>query len=489
MNYFKHSFGILSLMCVGTLLTTTAYVKGADVSQSSNNYVKSIQDKEGELAMYPFVKGSVGTDNAIGMKLSSNSVTLFSQDSKYSTAQEQKELTFDSTNFFSKYPNLQSIELNGIELTETKLENLQKFIPQKIRGLALCDCEVAEDDISRLADIINLRQKLISFSLSFPKCSAETAEKFLNISNVNKNIKYLGFTFGRVNDNGSKKIAELIKNSGDALKTLTLEIGYFEDEDNEEGLQAVIDAIQDLKNLERLEISFIELPESVSKKLFVALGKLKSLKNLKLFIGNHRDYDQVKLFENLELCRDSIAQMKELETLDISSMQLPESCMHLLGQAVESLSELRSINISDNKLDEKGAEIFANSFKSTKKLEVLIANNCELDAQIFAVLCRSLTNTSLKQGYFNNNSIGAGIKSIILSPMVSLVALDFSNNNLTYGNIVDFLKALKEPITLKCVNFSDPTLLEVSHVERTLRHDEIEQWKLKSSATVALLGL
>lgn len=487
MNYFKRSFGILSLICVGTLVTTTA-VKGAEVSQSSNSYAKSIQDKEMEFAMYPFVKGSVSTDNAIGMKLTSNNITLFSQDSKYSTAQEQKELTFDSANFFSKYPNLQSIELNSIELTEAKLENLQKFIPQKIKGLALCDCEIAEDDISRLADIINLRQNLISFSLFFSKCSSEVSEKILKVSNVNKNIKYLSFSFGRVNDNGSKKIAELIKNSSNVLKSLTLEIRSLEDDDSE-GLQEIIEAMQDLKVLERLEFSFVELPEAVSKKMFVALGKLKSLKNLRLFIGNHQDYDQVKLFENLEICRDSIAKMKELENLDISSMRLPESYMHLFGQAVESLSELRSINISDNKIDEKGAEIFANSFKNTKKLEVLIANNCELDAQIFAVLCKSLTNTSLKQGYFNNNNIGAGIKSIISSPMAFLVALDFSNNSLTYGNIVDFLKVLKDPITLKCVNFSDPALLEVSHVERTLRHDEIEQWKLKSSATVALLGL
>lgn len=488
MNYFKRGFGILSLVCMESLLTTCFCVKAAEMN-ATNDYIRSIREKEDELAMYPFVKGNVGIESVVGMKLTSDEVTLFSKDNKYSVTKEQKDMAFDRVDFFSKYTNLGSVELNGVELTKDKLENLQKFIPQKIKGLAICDCNVSDDNISRLEDIINLRQKLSLFSLSFPNSSAETAERFLKISKVNKDIKYLGFTFGHLDGNGCQKVAKLVKNSGNALKSLTLGIKHFENDKDEEGLQAIVDAIQNSANLEYLDISFVELPESISGKLFSAFGKLTKLKTLKLFLGNYRDYDQAKLFENLEVCRNSIAGMKHLESLDISSMQLPESYMHLFGQAIASLPELVTLNISGNNIDEKGAEIFANSFKNTEKLEVLIANNCELDSQIFTVLCKTLSNTSLKQGYFSNNHIGAGIKNIISPMMMSLVGLDFSNNGLTYTNVVDFLKNLKEPITLKCVNFSDPALLEVSNVERTLKHDEIEQWKLKSSATVALLGL
>lgn len=496
MNYFKHSFGILSLVCAGTLLMPGVYAKKAgksaskiSSSDSSGKMNKSdLEEEKKQLAMYPFTKGSVSAENVVGVKTGVDEVTLFSSENKYSTQKEQKDITFDSVTFFSKYPNLQSIELSGIELTEEKLENLQKFIPSKIKGLSICNCEVSEDKISRLEDIINLRKNLMSFSLSFPDCNSEKSTRFLGAMKACKDMKFLNFTFGCVNGNGIKMISELVKSSGSTLKGLTLGIGHIEEDEKDEGLLALLDAIQELANLERLEISFIELPEAASGKLFAVLGKLKKLKSLRLFFGNHRDYNQMKLFENLEVCRDAIAQMKQLENLDISSMKLPESYMHLFGQAVEFLPELKTLNISDNKIDEKGAEIFANSFKSAGRLEVLTAKNCNIDAQTFAVFCKNLGNTSLRQADFSSNLIGEGIKSISLGATPDLVVIDFSNNGATYENIIEFLKTLKAPIGLKCVNFSDKNLLEISPVERILRHDEIEQWKLKSSAPIALLG-
>lgn len=492
----RRVFEFFYLAIIGILTTLSAQAQNRTNSESYGVGANEIEQKKAveELSMYPFVKtSSLAPTDVAGMKVQGHSVTLLSCDNKYLVLDLKDDIQFDQVDFFSKYPELQTVELSGIELTDQKLENLQKFIPRNLRGLTICNCEVVKSATSRLVDIIKTRNELVSFSMFFPKCSSEKSTQFLEAFNGCANMKFINFTFGHVSGVGCKIISELIKNSESTLKNATIGIGQVEADEKYEGLKAVLDAVKGVSSLEKLEISLVELPEELSGDLFKTIENLGALKSLRLFLGNHKEYDQVKLFENVEVCRNSIEKLKHLETLDISSMQLPESFMQLIGQAIATLPELRTLNISGNKLDEKAAEIFSNSFKSTDKLEVLIANDCSMDAQIFASLSRNLGSTSLQQGYFSENNIKDGIKSLPVAAMNDLVAVDFSYNGIGYGDVKRFTEQLKGGTSLKVVNFGGNSgILQASGAEKAIAHDELEQWKLKTfneGSAPALLGV
>lgn len=484
-------------ICVGLLMTFA--LQAQNNSQQSSEYDINAREAEQkkaaeEVSMYPFVKSSaVPTEGVAGVKVDGNKVILLSYDDRYSVSESNEEILFDQVDFFSKYPELQTVELSGIGLDAKKLENLQKFIPKNIKGLTVRNCEVPKDETSRLVDIIKVRHDLVSFSMFFPKCASEISTQFLEALDGYKDMRYLNFTFGHVTGAGCKMIAELLKNSAGTVKGVTIGIGVVEDDEKHEGLQAIFDEIKELSKLEKLEISFVELPEELSGELFTIIGGLESLKDLRLFFGNHKDYDQKKLFENIEVCRDSIEKLKHLETLDISSMQLTESFMQLLGQAVAVLPELRTLNISGNRLDEKAAEIFSNSFKNADKLQVLMADDCCMDAQIFTALTRNLGKTSLQLGYFGRNTIKDGIKNLPVSAIADLAAVDFSDNELGYGDVKTFTGQLKSNTSLKVINFGGNSgIMKASTAEKAIAHDELEQWKLKTFAeecAPALLGV
>lgn len=484
-------------ICAGLLMTFAA--QAADKNQQSSEYDISAREAEQkkvaeEVSMYPFVRsGAVPAEGVAGIKVNGNKVILLSYDDRYSVSESKDDLQFDQVDFFSKYPGLQTVELSGIGLDAKKLENLQKFIPKNIKGLAVRNCEVPKNETSRLADIIKVRNELVSFSMFFPKCDSETSVQFLEALNGYKDMRYLNFTFGHINSAGCKMIAELLKNSAGTIKGITIGVGIVENDEKHEGLQAVFEEIKGLSKLEKLEISFVEFPEELSGDLFKLIGDLGNLKDLRLFFGNHKDYDQKKLFENIEVCRDSIEKLKQLETLDISLMGLTGSFMQLLGQAVAVLPELRTLNISGNKLDEKAAEIFSNSFKNTDKLQVLMATDCCMDAQIFAALTRNLGSTALQLGYFSGNTIKGGIKNLPISAMADLTAVDFSDNDLGYGDVKVFTEQLKSNTSLKVINFGrNSGIVKAGSAEKAIAHDELEQWKLKTFAdecAPALLGI
>jgi Ran GTPase-activating protein (RanGAP) involved in mRNA processing and transport len=315
---------------------------------------------------------------------------------------------------------------------------------------------------------------------------------FLEALDQYGDMRFINLTFGHINTEGAKMIAEVLKNSSNTLQSLTLAIGYIENDDDNEGINVILDAISSLKNLKQLEISFLELNEDACYKLFEIIGNFTDLRQLRLYIGNHEDYDQIKLFNGCEVCRDSIETMKKLEVLDISLMNLPESYMQLFAQSVAYLPELRTLNISGNRLDEKGAEIFTNSFKNTDKLDVLMANSCNMDSQIFTTLCRSLNATSLREGYFSNNHIKEGIKGLPISSMKDLLVLDLSHNDISYSELNSFIESFNNATSVKVINLRGNFEEERdNNVLRNFQCDHLEQWKLKTFSdgrAPALLG-
>lgn len=500
MSYCRYSLRILSLLCIGMMFfSTQASLSGRKIKETSQtkrqNDLSSMIDQslEEEMKMYPFIKSKTAlpAGEITSIRVGKEAITVFSSQNKYMSTTEQQEVMFDQVDFFSKYPELKNVELNDIELTDEKLENLQKFLPRKLTGLLICNCDIPKARTPRLVDIIKSRDNLVSFSLFFPRCSSKKSAMLLEALDGYENMKYLNLTFGHVSGKGCKMIAALLKNSKGTIKGLTIGIGQVQDDENNEGLHELIETINELPNLEQFEISFLELPEELVHSLFEGVGHLGNLERLRLFIGNHADYDQVGFFNNMENLRDSIASLEHLRSLDISLMELPGSIMQLLGQAVASLPELRNLNISYNKLDEKGAEIFSASMKQHGKIEVFTANGCDITAVAFGNLCRYLGGTDLRQMSLANNKIADGAKNLPIE-QIPLEIVDFSNNDMSYEDVRDFLNKVKPGTTLRILNFGNNSKIdELENVERTIEHDRVEQWRLnfEDEKSPALFGL
>jgi hypothetical protein len=216
------------------------------------------------------------------------------------------------------------------------------------------------------------------------------------------------------------------------------------------------------------------------------------LSSLKLFFGELKKLNHIKLFEAAETLKKSLSQLVNLEELNVSLADFPSDIMQLVAQAVGSMSNLKTLNVSGNELDAKSAESLSESIKETNSLITLIANDCSMDSRAFAALCKSLAGTPLRHMYFGKNKIKEGAKSLPIINIPEALIIDFSENDMTYENAMAFIQTTKGHDKLHIVNFKGNSGIEaLSGPERTLKNDQLVEWKItnKMDRQVAFFGL
>ncbi|MDR0968271.1 MAG: hypothetical protein LBL99_01390 [Holosporaceae bacterium] len=460
------------------------------IATANNGETKVVEEEEN----YPFTKasGGIAAEKVAGIRVKSGKITLLSFDSSYSTADLPKDNDFSDMDFFRKYPKLMSVELEDLTLSGDMLENLQKFFPRDLKGLIVRNCKIEEENYELLADIIRKHEKLESVGLFFPRLQGKDSENILSALEARKNVKVLDITVGELTSKGSENLASLIAESAEKLRGLSLGWNKIVGEDAAESYKKIADEVRKISELKKLEIAIMELSEDDFKHIADFIGDLAELRSLRLFFGNLKNHNHVRLFENAEILKNSLDKLVELEEFNVASTDFPKDIMQLIAQAIGSMSSLKTLNVSGNALDEKNAATLSESIKANDSIVTLMANNCGMDAKAFNALCRSLAGVSIQHMYFRENKIKDGAKSLPIINMPEALIIDFSENEMTYEDAMAFIQATKGHEKLHIVNFKGNSGIEsLNNQERTMKNDQLVEWKIKNQTDrqMAFFGL
>jgi Ran GTPase-activating protein (RanGAP) involved in mRNA processing and transport len=391
------------------------------------------------------------------------------------------------------------------------LKDVVSYIPKTIKLLAFSDCcfkekeedkakeetnngagndkgikqstviaETSDDScIELLCDIMKRCSSLSYVVLKLPNLTdsqLETVTKNLEKYNelVSLNIE--------AKDIGSKScdhIAKAIKNSSETLTCTAISCDKFTAADDKP-FKKIMDVLKNIKNPKYVGISINNAKEEEISHLF---GGVKDLnKNLpksedteseisanaglqlKLFVGNIRSNDQVKLFRQAEKLSESIKSLKNLEGLDISGMGLNEKAMLAIINGMENVKELQVLNLSGNIIDSDCADKLAIILKATK-LQALSMNRCfkgeESDEKASTdggnLITKILSGTpEVQYLYLNNNGLKGSIKSIQIKSTPKLRLIDLSSNSCTTSDdISSLIEQASTHSELQIVNLSN----------------------------------
>jgi Ran GTPase-activating protein (RanGAP) involved in mRNA processing and transport len=467
---------------------------------SSSNRESSFGEELSEEANYfPFIKvaSKISSDKIVGICIKeSNIIFLGMPDTGVYVYYEEplKEgEDFSDLNFFREYPGLISVEVNGLKLSRDILENIEKLLPQSMRCLIVDHCTIASEDFELLADIIKKHKQLASIKIRLPKSSSDESNVVLQAIAEHSQMKFLNITLGTISREGCEYLSHVISGSAETLEGLTLgwnDIAAGDDAESDAAYKEIMESMVKTKRLAKLEFSVISISESASSIVFEELGGVPRLINLKIFFDSLKKHRSVKLFENMEVLRDSLQKMHDLETLDVSSMHLAGNDMQLLMQATGSMPKLKILDISGNVLDQKSAETLSESLQEHYSVTELRANKCSIDDEAFGGLCKHLSNTSLVNLFLSGNKIKEGAKNLPLKAMPDLALIDFAKNDMTYEDAMAFVELTKDHLKLHIVNFNRNSGIEaMSNVEKSIKSDQLTAWKLKNRNNVSFFGL
>jgi len=378
------------------------------------------------------------------------------------------------------------VDLSNIKLTRNMLQDLQKYLPKTIKSLIINSCSVEKEDFEELTDIITGHKQLEFITVIAPDyAQAESAKLVAAIGDL-KVVKGLNLTLGELEAGGCDILKEIFVKSKGTLTSLNL--GFMKVEDSE-SYNALIDSLSELKKLTVLEYSVLESTESQVSRFFNSLAKLRALTDLKLCFYDFKDHEGVEAYHNAESLNEAMKNLTNLESLDISNMDLPESVLQTISRAMGELPHLRSLNVSGDPISVKTAKVLAKSLQKLDNLVTLIANNCEISSEAFSTLCGGFQNSSLKHVYFSGNKIKTSIKSLPVSQMKELVLLDFSNNNISLSDIIDFMKTIPSETKLALINWKNNNLKDLSEEQKINERDELKRWKKDHQINTLDLGI
>jgi Leucine-rich repeat (LRR) protein len=395
-------------------------------------------------------------------------------------------------NFFRQYPKLMSIELNGIELTPTILENLQKFVPQEIKSIIMRNCIIAKDEhYDLVADFIGKHANLESITLVFPDLCCEESNKLFSALQGHKNLKFLNLVVAEISDESVGHLKEMLTGSAETLEGLSLGVGKITGKEEEPSYEHIADAVGQLKKIESLELAFMSLPEAAFAHVAECLKELKTLKTLRLFFGDTSSHNHIKLFEHTETLQKSLEILENLEVFDVSANDLPEESIQLIAMAIKGMKKLKTLNISGNPISAKSAAVLAESFKENVSVATLIANNCSMDdSAMSALLGKGESVASLQYLYLRDNTVKDGIKSLPVSVMTDLKVIDLSGNQIDYDGVIAFVDSVAEHPNLQAINFKNNTgINNADDEEKSRRHDELEKKRIEKKVRVAFFGV
>ncbi|MDR3187252.1 MAG: hypothetical protein LBT63_02385 [Holosporaceae bacterium] len=470
------------------------------MKQNPSNHESVFGEELSEEANYfPFIKvaSKIASDKIVGICIKERNIIFLGRPETgvyvYYEEPLKEDEDFSDLNFFREYSELTSLEINRLKLSRDMLENIQKLLPATIRCLIVDSCTIAPEDFELLADIIKKHEQLISIKIKLPGSSADESNAVLQSIAEHSKMKFLGVTLGKISREGCEHLSSVIGHSEETLEELTLgwsSIAAGDDAESDAAHKEIMESVAKTKRLRKLEFSVISISESASAIVFEELGGLTRLIDLKIFFDSLKEHGSVKLFENMELLRDSLQKMRDLETLDISSMHLKGNNMQVLMMAIEAMPKLKILDVSGNELDAKSAETLSKAMQEHYSVTELRANDCSMDDAAFGALCKSLDNSSLVNLFLSGNKIKGEAKALPLKTMQDLVLVDFAKNDMDYEDAMAFVELTKDHLKLHIVNFNGNSGIEaMSNIEKTIKTDQLTAWKLKNKNNVSFFGL
>jgi hypothetical protein len=435
-------------------------------------------EEEEEENFFPFIKTtSLSPDDVVGVILKPNKTVLLGRE-VYKI--EPREKDFDFQNFFKQFKNLLVVEVNGITLEITFLEDLQKFMPTMLKGFAVRSCHIPENAYELIAEMLKKRPSIISVSIVDAYASGEESEKVLaSLGDLTK-AEYLNLVFGEITKEGVENIIGLMNKSASTLREFAL--GAIS-----AALEEIYSTIGKLTALTKFEIALIEIKTDDVASLGAALSNLKKLEQLQIFLFGLSEQDNVKRFEACEKLSDSISKLKNLKHVDISSNKFPDDVMQLVMQALQSTPDLKSLNISGNKLTAKSAGLLAAVLPEAHNLKTLVANDCGIDNKIFGVISEALVQSPVEQLFFKNNLIGEAVANWNVSQMPNLSLIDLANNGIDFQPFFTFYKSACKATKLAVANFTGNNLNVAAQTDR----NNLEVWRAQNAkgSNIIILGM
>lgn len=482
-------YRILSLSCAIALFGGSVLAR----DQVSDNYESGVngdyafQKETQEANLYPFTKSQGRMDNkeVVGIRISGKKIVLLGENKNYFEEQGQNQ-DLSEFDFFSKYPKLLSVDISDMNLTRDVLKDLRRYLPKTIKSLIINSCTIANEDFEEFTDIIIKRKQLESLTVINTNMAQAESTKLVAAVGDLEVIKYLNLTLGEIGAGGCDVLKEVLLKSKNALEGLNL--GFMRIDDNE-SYNELLASLGELKNLKKLEYSVIESTENQVERFISSLAKLTKLTDLKIYFDDFNSHDGVAAYNNAESLNEAMKKLKDLESLDISNMNLPDSVLQVISRSLGELTKLKTLNVSGNPINAKTAKVLSESLKSMDGLNALIANNCEINDEAFSSLCGGLQNSSLQYACFNGNDIVSSAKSLPISQMKSLIAIDFTRNKIKLSDVIGFMETIPEGSKLEIVNWEGNDFKGISESERTEGMNKLKIWKKEHRVNTLDLGI
>lgn len=441
--------------------------------------------------LYPFKKANnkISDEEVVGIRITRDKIVLLDDEMNfYAESIKEEDSNFSEFNYFSKYPNLMSVDLSELDLDQNKLENLQKYLPMKLKSIVINSCDVKSADYESLVDIVTQRKDLVSVCIIEPNAVAgDVAKVIVALSELNK-LQYLNLTLGGLDEVGCKNLVKVTENNTKTLHELTL--GFIKI-DESESYDQLMKSLGKLKTLTKLEFTVLESNDEQEGSFYGSLSDMQKLQDLKINFGDMSTHDDVKTYHNALKLKESLLKLTDIRSLDISDMHLQDSVLQLVMQSISQLGNLKVLNISGNDIDAKTAKILSQSIKSGQSLVTLMANNCGIGAEAFKELCSSIDGTQIRYLYLGNNSIGTAISSLPVDKMDYITAIDFTSNDIDYDSFSEFIKKLNEntPLRVVIVRHNEP-MEKLEYAERVKKTDGISELKLNNKIyRLAIFGI
>ena len=522
-------FCLFSAICVLPLLISSdnvycrSYDKNYNDNYSSENSLDNdslFQDSNDaeESKMYPFVKADqLQDDEVLGIIVSESGTYALGSDKRYvqisastsntdsssysngkgSSGSSYSSSSYSSSDgdgtkqvfdfgFFDKYPNLSVVELRKISISVDQMEQLQKYLPENLQSLSFDQCKIKPFAYKNVAAIISDHSKLTVLKIVDPSIDGATVDMLMDSASSLSKFIYINFTFGGISSDGLSKLAKLFESSVNTLKYVTLGFGEVEYTDT---YADFMKAFGKLEKLENLEFALLKSSPDIAMKFVQSLSGLKNLHSLKFNFKDIRDQDSVAIYNVFLELRKVIEELRELEVIDISSMNLFSDNIQVIASTLGNLLSLKTLNLSGNFISKEAAATTSEALKNCSSLVTLIMNSCGITDEVLSELCSQMEGP-LKYFYLRNNKIKEGASSIPLSRLQNMKVIDLSRNYIDYNAALALVKLTEGHPSLGIINFREnPGISQQPSLKLIEYHDKLDKWKAKNANKALLLGL
>lgn len=486
---------IISFLSAAVLfLCAPGLLSASDVNSDNNSNNEEAVKKKNELAAnFPFSKSSsqIEKDKVVGLRIEQGTIThLGRENTFYSEAMPSGEEGFSNLNFFSQYPELLSVEIKGIELSSQDLENICNFISssKKIKNLVFDSCVIAEEDTKYITDTIEKLDSLIAVSVKFLKTknkkgkivdiSPQAIQDITQAISVRKNLTSLSVAFDVITKKSCEHIISAINQSNN-MAMLSLCWNEIVGEEIEKPYNELSETLSSLKELKTLCLSIMYVPEACIDAQIESISKLQKLTNLTYLVGNLKDTKEV--FEHATNLGKALEKLPLISSLRLQNMGLPATATQPIMQSFSKLTKLTYLDMSGNKIDKEGGVIVGDSLKSAESLRALIMRNCDISAETSAEISKAFSSTSLTIICLGNNRIKEGIRTLQLSDCPYLRCIDLAMNGASADDIMAFVEST---ISLENLNTAD---LRNNYDISGKQRDEIARRKADNKSTTMYL--